>query len=105
MQEDHYRICTSGFKITFKTDLNDLICLHHRDASVGLDSGASAKGNHSIGMSTVGGMLTGVVFGVFIIPVMFVIFQYLHEKMPSRKKKRLQRQKLEQELLSRLINI
>jgi len=62
--------------------------------------GASAKGNHSIGMSTVGGMLTGVVFGVFIIPVMFVIFQYLHEKMPSRKKKRLQRQKLEEELLT-----
>lgn len=62
--------------------------------------GASAKGNHSIGMSTVGGMLTGVVFGVFIIPVMFVIFQYLHEKMPSRKKKRLQRQKLEEELLA-----
>lgn len=62
--------------------------------------GASAKGNHSIGFSTVGGMLTGVVFGIFIIPVMFVIFQYLHEKMPSRKKKRLQRQKLEEELLA-----
>lgn len=62
--------------------------------------GASAKGNHSIGFSTVGGMLTGVVFGIFIIPVMFVIFQYLHEKMPSRKKKRLQRQKLEAELLA-----
>lgn len=54
--------------------------------------GASAKGNHSIGISTVGGMLTGVLFGIFIIPVMFVIFQYLHEKMPSRKKKRLQKQ-------------
>jgi len=58
--------------------------------------GASAKGNHSIGYSTVGGMLTGVIFGIFIIPVMYVIFQYLHEKMPSRKKKRLQK-KLQQE--------
>ncbi|MDC8105297.1 efflux RND transporter permease subunit [Chryseobacterium sp. PTM-20240506] len=54
--------------------------------------GASAKGNHSIGISTVGGMLTGVIFGIFIIPVMYVIFQYLHEKMPSRKKRRLQKQ-------------
>jgi hydrophobe/amphiphile efflux-1 (HAE1) family protein len=53
--------------------------------------GASAKGNHSIGISTVGGMFTGVVFGIFIIPVMYVIFQYLHEQMPSRKKRRLQK--------------
>lgn len=55
--------------------------------------GAAAKGNHSIGISTVGGMLTGVVFGIFIIPVMYVIFQYLHEKMPSRKKRRLKKEK------------
>jgi multidrug efflux pump subunit AcrB len=47
--------------------------------------GASAKGNHSIGISTVGGMLTGVLLGIFIIPVLYVIFQYLHEKMPSKK--------------------
>lgn len=60
--------------------------------------GASAKGNHSIGISTVGGMLTGVIFGIFIIPVMYVIFQYLHEKMPSRKKRRLQKQNHEQAL-------
>ncbi|ROI00697.1 efflux RND transporter permease subunit [Chryseobacterium daecheongense] len=60
--------------------------------------GASAKGNHSIGWSTVGGMLTGVVFGIFIIPVLYVIFQYLHEKMPSRKKRRLQKQEHEQAL-------
>lgn len=46
--------------------------------------GASAKGNHSIGWSTVGGMFTGVVLGVFIIPVLFVIFQFLQEKV-SRK--------------------
>ncbi|MBB6372004.1 efflux RND transporter permease subunit [Chryseobacterium shigense] len=61
--------------------------------------GAAAKGNHSIGISTVGGMFTGVVFGIFIIPVMYVIFQYLHEKMPSRKKKRLLK-KQQEELLA-----
>jgi hydrophobe/amphiphile efflux-1 (HAE1) family protein len=47
--------------------------------------GASANGNHSIGWSVIGGMLTGVLLGVFIIPVLFVIFQYLQEKI-SRKK-------------------
>jgi hydrophobe/amphiphile efflux-1 (HAE1) family protein len=47
--------------------------------------GASANGNHSIGWSVVGGMLTGVLLGVFIIPVLFVIFQYLQEKVSKRK--------------------
>jgi len=43
--------------------------------------GASALGNHSIGTGAVGGMLTGVLLGVFIVPVLFVIFQYLQEKI------------------------
>jgi HAE1 family hydrophobic/amphiphilic exporter-1 len=49
--------------------------------------GGSALGNRSIGTSAIGGMLTGVLLGVFIIPVLFVIFQYLQEKI-SRKSKR-----------------
>jgi len=43
--------------------------------------GASALGNHSIGISAVGGMLSGVLLGIFFIPVLFVIFQYLQEKV------------------------
>jgi HAE1 family hydrophobic/amphiphilic exporter-1 len=46
--------------------------------------GGSALGNRSIGTGALGGMLTGVLLGVFIIPVLFVIFQYLQEKV-SRK--------------------
>lgn len=49
-------------------------------------TGASALGNHSIGTGAVGGMLTGVVFGVFIIPVLYVIFQYLQEKITGAPK-------------------
>jgi HAE1 family hydrophobic/amphiphilic exporter-1 len=48
-------------------------------------TGGSALGNRSIGTGAVGGMLSGVLLGVFIIPVLFIIFQYLHEKF-SRKK-------------------
>lgn len=48
-------------------------------------TGASAMGNRSIGTGAVGGMLTGVVLGIFVIPVLFVIFQTLQEKV-SRKK-------------------
>jgi hypothetical protein len=29
-------------------------------------------------------MLTGVILGVFLIPVLFVIFQYLQEKVQRR---------------------
>ncbi|MEO6149794.1 MAG: efflux RND transporter permease subunit, partial [Mucilaginibacter sp.] len=43
--------------------------------------GASALGNHSIGAGAVGGMLTGVLLGVFVIPVLFVIFQALQERV------------------------
>ncbi|XZF14913.1 efflux RND transporter permease subunit [Chitinophagaceae bacterium MMS25-I14] len=47
-------------------------------------TGASAMGNRSIGTGAIGGMLTGVLLGVFIIPVLFVIFQYLQEKVSSK---------------------
>ena len=41
--------------------------------------GPSALGNHSIGWAAVFGMLSGVVLGIFIIPVLFVVFQYTQE--------------------------
>jgi len=48
-------------------------------------TGPSAMGNHSISIGAAGGMLSGVILGLFIIPVLFVVFQALHEKV-SRKK-------------------
>ena len=47
--------------------------------------GPSAMGNHSIGYAAIFGMLIGTVLGVFVTPVLFVIFQHLQEKV-SRKK-------------------
>jgi len=44
-------------------------------------SGAGAIGNRSIGTGAVGGMLIGTLLGVFIIPVLFIIFQSLQEKI------------------------
>lgn len=43
--------------------------------------GPSAMGNHSISIGAAGGMLSGVVLGIFIIPVLFILFQLLHEKI------------------------
>jgi HAE1 family hydrophobic/amphiphilic exporter-1 len=49
-------------------------------------TGGSALGNRSIGTGAVGGMLTGVLLGVFIIPVLFVIFQSLQERVTGKPK-------------------
>jgi HAE1 family hydrophobic/amphiphilic exporter-1 len=46
-----------------------------------LASGAGAVGNKSIGTGAVGGMLIGTVLGVFVIPVLFIVFQTLQEKI------------------------
>jgi HAE1 family hydrophobic/amphiphilic exporter-1 len=44
-------------------------------------TGAGAFGNRSIGTGAVGGMFIGTVFGLFAIPVLFIIFQILQEKI------------------------
>jgi HAE1 family hydrophobic/amphiphilic exporter-1 len=46
-----------------------------------LSSGAGANGNRSIGTGAIGGMLIGTVVGVFVIPVLFIIFQSLQERL------------------------
>ena len=47
-------------------------------------SGPSALGNHSISIGAAGGMVSGVILGLFIIPVLFVIFQFLQEKITGK---------------------
>ncbi|WP_028377005.1 efflux RND transporter permease subunit [Leeuwenhoekiella sp. MAR_2009_132] len=44
-------------------------------------SGVGAEGNRSIGTGAVGGLLIGTVIGVFIIPVLYILFQWLQEKI------------------------
>lgn len=49
------------------------------------DNGPSALGNHSISIGAAGGMISGVVLGLFIIPVLFILFQFLHEKVSGKR--------------------
>ena len=49
-----------------------------------LAKGVGAEGNNSIGTGAVGGMLIGTILGVFVIPSLFILFQWLQEKI-SRK--------------------
>ena len=49
-------------------------------------SGVGANGNISIGVGTVGGMLIGTLALIIIVPVLFIVFQWIEEKvMPKRK--------------------
>jgi HAE1 family hydrophobic/amphiphilic exporter-1 len=47
-------------------------------------TGPSAQGNHSISIGAAGGMITGVILGVLIIPVLFIVFQHLQEKVTGK---------------------
>ena len=42
--------------------------------------GVGAHGNRTLGASAIGGMLVGMIFQIFIVPVLFVIFQWFQEK-------------------------
>ncbi|TLP80935.1 efflux RND transporter permease subunit [Maribacter sp. ACAM166] len=52
-----------------------------------LASGVGAAGNRSIGTGAVGGLLIGTVTGVFVIPILFIFFQWLQEKISGAPKK------------------
>ncbi|MEY2868707.1 MAG: hypothetical protein RIR01_1167, partial [Bacteroidota bacterium] len=49
-----------------------------------LARGAGAVGNKAIGTGAIGGMLIGTVLGVFVIPVLFIVFQNLQEKISTK---------------------
>lgn len=43
--------------------------------------GVGANGNRSLGTTAVGGMFIGMICQIFVVPSLFVIFQYLQEKI------------------------
>lgn len=49
-------------------------------------TGVGANGNISLGVGTVGGMIIGTIALLFIVPVLFIVFQTIQERlMPDRK--------------------
>lgn len=44
-------------------------------------SGIGAVGNRSIGTGAAVGLLVGTILGLIVIPVLFVLFQWLQEKI------------------------
>lgn len=50
-------------------------------------SGVGANGNRSLGVGTVGGMVIGTLALLFLVPALFIVFQYLQEKVHPVKPK------------------
>ena len=48
-------------------------------------SGVGANGNISVGVGTVGGMLFGTIGLLFVVPSLFIVFQYLQERIQPNK--------------------
>ncbi|MDR2269496.1 MAG: efflux RND transporter permease subunit [Sphingobacterium sp.] len=48
-------------------------------------TGGTAVGNRSISVSAAMGMLSGVILGVFVIPLLYMLFQYLQERASGKK--------------------
>lgn len=53
-------------------------------------SGVGANGNISIGVGTVGGMLIGTLALIIVVPALFIVFQYIEEKVMPNKAKRME---------------
>lgn len=57
-------------------------------------TGAGALGNRSIGTAAAGGMLTGTVLGIIVIPGLYVVFAGIEERLGLKKKMKLKVQSM-----------
>ncbi|MCD7938471.1 MAG: efflux RND transporter permease subunit [Tannerellaceae bacterium] len=46
-----------------------------------LSHGVGANGNKTLGTGAIGGMFFGMIFQIFVVPVFYIVFQYLQEKV------------------------
>ena len=61
-------------------------------------TGAGANGNRTIGVGVVGGMIVGTIAILFTVPVFFIFFEYIQEKIrPAMKEEADQQFLMERE--------
>ena len=60
--------------------------------------GVGAHGNRTLGASAIGGMLIGMIFQIFIVPILFVVFQWLQEKVKPMEWDSLDESEVESEI-------
>ncbi len=52
-----------------------------------LATGVGANGNRSLGVGTIGGMFVGTIALLVVVPVLFVVFQWIEERVFSKKRR------------------
>lgn len=76
----------SAAKVRFRPILMTSMTMIFGLLPMALAMGVGANGNRSLGVGTIGGMFIGTISLLFIVPVLFIIFQALEEKLiPQRK--------------------
>ena len=68
-------------KVRFRPILMTVLAMIFGMLPLMFASGAGARGNSSLGTTVVGGMLVGTVALLFVVPVFFIVFQTLQEKL------------------------
>ena len=66
--------------------------------------GVGAHGNRTLGASAIGGMLIGMIFQIFIVPILFVVFQWLQEKFKPMEWDSLDESEIESEIEQYTLN-
>ena len=61
--------------------------------------GVGANGNSTLGASAIGGMLIGMICQIFVVPSLFVIFEYLQEKVKPLQFENETSQKIDTEMI------
>ena len=63
-----------------------------------VSNGVGANGNRSLGAGAVGGMIVGTLALLFFVPTLFIVFQYLQEKVKKPKLKELDDKEISSEI-------
>ena len=76
----------SAAAIRLRPILMTVLCMAIGMLPLVFASGAGANGNISLGTGVVGGLLVGTLALLFVVPVLFIVFQAMEERlMPARK--------------------
>ena len=71
----------SAAQARFRPIIMTFLCMIFGMLPLMFSSDAGANGNSSLATGVVGGMLIGTLALLFVVPVFFVVFEYLQEKL------------------------
>lgn len=82
--ESIYTAAIDGAKVRFRPILMTSFAFIFGLLPLVFSTGVGAVGDRSIGTAAVGGLFVGTVLGVFVVPPLFMLFQWLQEKVTTK---------------------